>query len=263
MIEDPKVAEPTDDGYPEEFEMESIFGGDDRDVRTDRNVAFWKPFVGIYHRWSPNGPLKIGTGVLIAPRLILTAAHNVYNLRHNKKFHVAQASVGIVDGQSVAFSPIKTAMLPQGYLAASPDDNERYTFDYAVAVLENDAAYRWAGAHWDIASMSLVPNQVFENQALTVAGYPSKGQTGSINLHTATGRARNWTQSDRVFTYRLDTSKGQSGGPVFYTGSNGLPNLAGVHVAGFEGKFNLACRFNQTMKSNILKWSAALSPAMS
>ena len=133
--------------------FESVIGDDDRRIVPDVTILPWRPMVCLQlHFGAASG---IGSGVLIAPDVILTAAHNLYMLETRAFPDAIVATVGTRNGQAVAESRVTRIDVCPGYTnLGGPGDPSRYRLDYGIARLANDALFKWAGTAVDVASQA-------------------------------------------------------------------------------------------------------------
>lgn len=239
----------------ENFELESIFGPDDRSIDQDIANKLWRPVCAIYHSFGEPGKSYIGTGVLVGRRTVFTAAHNVFRLGTKTKITSGRVSVGVKGGKAAASARVINFKIPKTYVAASVQGSGKYAHDYAVLHLDTDAPSTWAQTHWPLDRMRLIEDRDFKNEGLTLAGFPAESKSGKVDLHVGSGKALNWTANPRVFSYKIDTTAGQSGAPVFSLDrASGALRVAGVHVAGIDGSHNLANRLTNVVRDKVLGW---------
>lgn len=240
-------------------QLESIFGADDRRIVDDIEHPFWRPFCLLKFSFPGKDETFIGTGVLIGPRLILTAAHNLYSLDARAGVSAATAMAGFRDGQPSAEAAITSWRIHSDYPNQRPDDPNRYRYDFGVALVDSDALFQWAGAAWSIGAMTPFPDGALAKKRLLIAGYPAAGQLQDSCLKWSYGSPLSGQVSNTLFTYRIDTTGGQSGAPVFHLETETSPPvIAGIHVSGFEGEHNIARRFTPAAKKSIEGWCQQL-----
>ncbi|MEL6259266.1 MAG: trypsin-like serine protease [Pseudomonadota bacterium] len=235
--------------------LEAIIG--DADTRRPvHNVADapWRPMCLMRLHYT-NGATAIGSGVLIAPDLILTAAHNLYSLKLKTLITGADVWVGAQNGSAAASGVGVWAKAHPKYTKNGPGNPARFNFDYGLLKLKTTKLGDWAGDVFDVAAMTPPTNRDLLSHSVVVAGYPADRTPATLTA--AEGPVLDDPLSNVVFGYQMDTAKGQSGGPVFrHDPATGRTSLAGVHVAGFhDHHFNLARRFSAKMKKEILTWS--------
>ncbi len=181
-----------------------------------------------------------GSGVLVGPNLVLTAAHVVYDNKNNTEEPVS----------SIFFSPGRNGdQIPYGkvgvtgivYPSTYQTKNDLpHGDDWALLILEkdigNDIAKKKNKAGW--FQLKALENHEFENHPISITGYPGKKNR---TLYEIKGNVHE-IQKDLI-GYKLDTSSGQSGGGV-WTEIDGNKYLTAVHQCwtGLENK-NWATRW--------------------
>jgi V8-like Glu-specific endopeptidase len=195
-----------------------------------------------------------GSGLLVGPRQVLTAAHNVYDAEGNRpdSLHVAPARNGTEQPfgrfEAVAFTTTSRYI-------TNPVPGSR--FDIALVTLGADASAATskaiAGAtlgHWGSpgagqgTNLRPLDTAFLTGKDVVVCGYPGDKCNGS-----ACNPAAGWKAEDQANTmwshfgparfhagapggvvYTADTAKGQSGSPVWIRFTDGTRSLVGVHV---------------------------------
>lgn len=230
---------------------ESVIGGDDRRIVPDVTILPWRPLVCLQlHFGAGSG---IGSGILIAPDVILTAAHNLYMLETRSFPEAIVATVGTKNGSATAESRVTRVEVCPGYTNLSgPADPSRYRLDYGIARLADDTLHKWAGSAVNVAAQAPLSDADMAAATLTIAGYPDEG--GAIVLKACSGKPR----PDRIgpvnFSYEMDSMPGQSGGPVFrWHPDTRQIFYAGVHVAG-DADANTARRYDASMRKQLQEW---------
>jgi V8-like Glu-specific endopeptidase len=230
--------------------------GDQRIVVQDVEVQPWRPLVCLRMRYA-DGSLGVGTGILITPTVILTAAHNLYALDLGKFVEAAVAEVGVKNGAPGAQARIKRVEVCPGYTRQSARNPARYSLDFGVAKVDSDALFRWAGEVVPVHEQEPVRDDELEKSLLNVAGYPDR--EGALKLKTDAGGVLKGTLSAANFRYKIDTMPGQSGGPVFrFHKDSGQFVYAGVHVAG-DAASNLARRYDPAMRNQVRAWLSSMA----
>jgi V8-like Glu-specific endopeptidase len=239
--------------------VESIQGRtDDRKRPKDVTAAPWRPMV-CFRIFIPGADKPgTGSGVLIAPNVVLTAAHNLHMLadQRGRGFDPPKitAHVGVVShdvGTARAFVT-RVATCP-GYVESSRNDDVRYNFDFGLAWLSDDSLFKWAQTSFNVPAHAPLADAVVLEAQLTAAGYPDEpGKRIELKFHSE--RQHVTSCAPTTFRYKLDTEGGQSGGPVFrYHAADGACYLAGVHVAG-GGSSNMARRYDASMQKQVKAW---------
>lgn len=152
------------------------------------------------------------TGTLVAPRLVLTAAHCVIDPRLSSDLEVLVGAG--VDAPGAAFHRVVQAIAHPDYQADGDDA------DVAVLVLDTPAAVAPVALPADPVDAALV------SQLVRVVGFGDTGPTGEPPGHKRTGTAVVTELAERWFRIEASPSMschGDSGGPVL----GQLPGQAG------------------------------------
>ncbi|OYX50066.1 MAG: hypothetical protein B7Y90_05130 [Alphaproteobacteria bacterium 32-64-14] len=222
----------------------------------DVTIAPWRPLVLLTitmpHDTKPNATSTyIGSGVLIAPNLVLTAAHNVFRLANKSWATSIVAQIGVYKGVRQGKSRgAKLSCLP-AYRKCGPNDAQRRQHDFALITLADDSLGKWAGTHFKLPTQAAMSDVDLARSRLTVAGYP--GSCSPLTLMMCFGNVSIPSVTAANFNYTMDTMPGQSGGPVFRYDEDGTITFAGVHVCDDIGT-NRARRYDQVMRSQIDTW---------
>lgn len=243
---------------PEPILLESIIGGDDRVPVSDIGKEPWRKFVCL--RIDYGGGIKaLGTGVLIAPDMVLTAAHNLYSLKRRKFAKSILAEVGVYEGQSKASARANRIEVCSTYTKHKPSDVKKYLSDYGVIRLADTSAYDWAKSLCDAETLAPLSDVELKTTLLNLAGYPNHGASRPPILYRHDGGTIHSSIHEKLFSYEIDTLPGQSGAPVFaYDAATKQMRLAGIHVAGGETA-NSARRYNAAAQSDVKAWRKKLS----
>jgi glutamyl endopeptidase len=163
------------------------------------------------------------TGTLIAPRVVLTAGHVVRGL----------TTVGVTPGANfpTPFVPDRRPALPGSQTAPSSTFRFHPTLDLALVLLpqpfRRPCQFMMLQPRGDLNTATL----------LTIAGYPRVAPTpdssplpGSMWRHS--DRLQLTGVSETHLSYRIDTTVGQSGSPLWLLGNNCIRLLLGVHIIG-------------------------------
>jgi V8-like Glu-specific endopeptidase len=227
------------------------------------------PTVGVPWRWickvevTPNnGRPNGGTGVLVSNKHVLTAAHVVYEAFRNMQNFSIRVIPALDYGDEPFDSYAVTAKpkLPANY---DPDAANHWDWDYALLKLDTAVGKKAfeklkgnALCFW--GSQDCGANSVFARHdprtlngkpALT-AGYPHS--VGGKKLMCAAGMLHSAARLRRTMGITADTTKGQSGSPVWIV-ENGKLNLVGV-AAGAGAQTNTVVRVTRELVRQLRAW---------
>lgn len=195
-----------------------------------------------------------GSGLLVGPRHVLTAAHNIYDSRGAQP-----DSVHVVPARNLAAQPFGR------YKAAAFTTTSRYItrpvagsrFDFALVTLDTDvSAMRFrsiGGAPLGFWSSPTAGHQTdlqpvdaafLSGRPVVVCGYPGdmcdgrrcdpakgwKREQQANTMWSHFGSASFTAGLPGTILYTADTARGQSGSPVWIRFTSGRRALVGVHV---------------------------------
>ena len=185
-----------------------------------------------------DGTSSSGTGWLVGPRLIITAAHVVHSPgKQTESVSIWFARNGNVQGEQyqkvipIRLNAKDAVKLPEGLESATPD-----YYDYAAIVLPPEHSHSLSRYF----SFKALPDDELENTCLTLMGYPivppKKYQSaeGQPAQQTEKPEQTDQTRPDQrcdenYIYYLLHATGGQSGGPVYV---NIAPpcTVVGIHI---------------------------------
>lgn len=221
--------------------LEVVIGVDDR-IRIPNTTL--KPWSGIcqLNITSRTGKKYIGTGWLIAPRLVVTAGHCVY--LHGAGGWAASIEVSAGrNGNMFPFGRVRSTTF-RALTQWTRDTNRNY--DYGAIVLPS-APKGAAGSPFcfNFAAMS---DAEIKSRALNLCGYP--GDKGGVTqwFHARSAKA----VSAYTITYDIDSAGGQSGSPVWQYNA-GVRTAVGIHTNG-SPLGNSATRITPAVASVLRNW---------
>ncbi|MCR5332402.1 MAG: trypsin-like peptidase domain-containing protein [Bacilli bacterium] len=212
-----------------------LIGNDDRVIITNPSQQPYLPtakIVSIFSSESGNITVPMrGTGFMIGPNLLATAAHCVYD-----DYTVDEFDNNIYDPEFAT-----TVRIFCG-ISSNDVQNENYQYYAEATVINIQKSYHigcWDDYDWAILELdrnlgnytgwyNITPNWYSYGEDLYSYGYPS--DLGDRNMCMAPGQMLG--HSTYRYQYSIDTYGGQSGAPVFMEDNQGAPHVIAIHTMG-------------------------------
>ncbi len=190
---------------------------------SDPTAELWRSIVFIQINF-PSGAAYGGTGVMVGPNDVLTASHALYMPDQGGA------------ASSVIVTPANWGQAPYGqYTSNSFHYYTDFDPDNDKVLMPGDGGPGLAGSEHDIAIVDLstpVGNQTgwmqldpnFTGGNVNVTGFPAAYGWQMVNDYTAASQS-----TESIINYSgIQLNPGNSGGPVWYQGSDGQGHVAGV-----------------------------------
>lgn len=235
---------------PERAGLESVLDADERTRIVNTTEAPWRLIcsLAIESDWGT----YIGTGWFVAPTTLITAGHCVFD---KNQMNGWARRITVTPGRERELEPYGSAVATRfstvdRWISAQDPDFDIAAIHLDAPLLEDpDSVFR-VGAFTDDELVAYLVN---------VGGYPGT-PGGGQELYWAKNRVRAVTPR-RIF-YDVDTSGGQSGGPVFiFRDGETQPIVVGIHAYGVGGtpasmnmRVNSAPRIIPAVVEQIEKW---------
>ena len=192
--------------------IEAIIGTDDQNRVVDTTVDPYRKVVHLSMRFP--GGVYVGSGVMIGPDTILTAAHNLYD-DDTQSWASSVTAVPAMDEGAEKYGIFSAS----DYWIFKPyKENGNSAYDIAVLRLEQAVPD-------EVGSLS-VSSAVAVGDRVQVAGYPAVSDSKYGNMYTMFDTISN--TEDQFLSYQIDTEAGQSGSPVL----NSQNEIVGIHILG-------------------------------
>jgi V8-like Glu-specific endopeptidase len=268
------IPQRTFDAFDDNLDYAIVGPHDDR-VQTYDTRRF--PYNTVCHllRDFGNGRWLGASGVLIAPNVLLTAAHCLYKHQLGRGPRRMLVVPGRSDRDTMPFGSSEAAafFVPRDYVRAR--GLKRRRFDYGVVILRAPVT---ADLRQFLPLQTVSNDQwrAWRSQAtIKVCGYPSDKPIGTQWHHQ---EAVHKATPSRLF-YPADTCPGHSGSPIWLNQGD-QPSLVGIHTTGMldekgrsygckkdtvlapPGMLNSGVRFTPSVLATIRQARRGRSPAM-
>jgi TPR repeat protein/V8-like Glu-specific endopeptidase len=181
-----------------------------------------------------------GSGVIVGPQHILTAAHNVYNSKDKGKEPREWArSIMVRLGLNNAVEPYGAISAIRFYTFNAWIEKKDPNYDLALLVLENAIGLTtgWSG-------LLAATDKDLQSHQVSITGYPY--DKGFKQMWTMTHILKH--VFPERFVYEIDTGGGQSGSGIM------LEKWSSPYVVGVMGIGNAGCRLSYAKAKQIIQW---------
>ena len=209
-------------------DYENIISGTDDRVQVEKTDG---------HPFRTAGMFSNGcTGTVVAPRIVLTAGHCVYNITTDKWYE----SLRFIAGRNGDAKPFGTvawshAIAPKGWT-----ESHDYNYDYAIVVLDERIGDKvgWLG-------YGMLDDAALTAASLNLMSYPGDKPAGTLWLSYCPVKSL----TERMVRHSCDTYQGASGGGLYVKAKNDRV-LYAIHSHS-EGNENVATRISDTVYKRV------------
>ena len=199
--------------------------------RDDRVIDFSKNAV-VKIITDVNGEPHFGTGFIVGPHTIATAAHVVYNTVSYNSAIVEDILSFNANGTPTndSITPLEIHMPSEFDVTSSSD--EVLSYDYALITVEEDLS------DYPYFELGIYDNMSDRNVTASITGFPARVHNNITNEEVTvntitdhimyTGTDVVYSSDGGVINHRIDASNGNSGGPLYITE---MINGSAVNVA--------------------------------
>lgn len=241
----------------EDFEEETGVIGDDERVRVTN--TFQQPYQWICRVSVKRDGKEVdfGTGFLISDKHVLTAAHVVYDPYKDWSFHDLSVRIALNWNKEIGeYGAAEKPRLPAKYKPVKGNS----PFDYALITLSDSPGSKKfsqlkSKALGHFVQASVAARDVQGATGYT-AGYPGEKDRLGRKMYESSGRLNfpgdQALEAAPYLQYAADTTKGQSGSPVWLKREDGI-EVVGICIVASE-RSNTVLRLTSTIWNQINSW---------
>jgi V8-like Glu-specific endopeptidase len=238
---------------------ENVIGVDNRAMVPDTSTIPWRCICHLEVEYE-SGPVGFGTGFIIGPKTVLTAAHVIYNARRKAR------NIRVIPGRNGTTAPygyfvtsLDRCIIPDQWRQASDaSQSTAAAADYAVIPFPDQPERDGLPSAERLGYFGLKCFFDAENEKkaellfVNNAGYPYEADKPYGTLWYNAGRVRK--MGPTFIEYMVDTEGGQSGSPVyFYDEEKKQRYVIAVHTTG--DFVNRGLRITREIFSTLKQWT--------
>lgn len=221
--------EPSSLSFDNDISTYSIIGNDERERITNTKTIPFRYIAYIRTTW-PNGEQTLGTAWLCGPSAMMTSAHCVYNASRGGYAR----SIRVWPGKNGSVFPFDSYAIKSVHITREWKLTSDQNYDFALMNLKTAIGIKlgYFGVRYAKGATT------YTGKHIAVAGYPGEYQgqlwkmSGSVSQST-----------DSLLYYKIDTTAGQSGSPVYRKDSSEFYAI-GIHGYGSSEK-NIGVRITR------------------
>jgi glutamyl endopeptidase len=211
-----------------------------------------------------NGPVGMGTGFLIGPQTVITAAHVLVDRRRDWSAPRRASRVRVLPGRNGTLAPYGYAVtdkfdMPNEWKDDNTDQRRAAAFDFAAIHLpktaDTEVQQEPLGArlgYFGLKAFAEADEEKIKLLFINNAGYPKERDKPYGTLWYNAGRVRTW--APEFVEYMVDTEGGQSGSPIyFYDEKKQQRYVVAIHTTG--DFVNRGLRITPPIFEQIRRWA--------
>jgi V8-like Glu-specific endopeptidase len=262
--EAPRLRDAGDLSFP--LGAQGTIGIEDRAPILDTSAPPWSRVCALHITAADGHTPLLGTGWLVGPRTVITAAHCLFvrpvepGRDSGLAGYVREVTViPALSGEARPFGAQTSHRfeVPTRWTAATtPPTLDDADHDYAAIFLDAPGFPAAGSFSFGVAAPGSLPRA-----ALDIPGYPLDLGEGRVLYHHPSGRRAGLAagryqgdRGDRILNYSTDTSPGQSGAPVL-TEVGGATVVIGIHTTGYRSfQTNAGRRIDDEVFDCLVRW---------
>lgn len=212
---------------------------------------------------SENGVAKWGSGTMIAPSFVLTAAHNVFD--EQKPTRERYPYIRFIPGANEDKAPfgeieVEDIFAPEEYINYKAGEGDIDSHDYALLILKTPIG-KFTG-YLGVDAVAAEQKKLLEWREMYVVGYPQVELKEENKFHF-----EQWEEKERNFEfdekngmiqYQSNAYPGLDGSGVFYKKNRDVSYIVGVYI-GKNGGVGKICWITKEKFERLFRWAEELA----
>ena len=253
---DPHISNPVSDGT-EKLGDREVYERQRVPIEKSKLFPYTVHGVVLIHTGNPHNKDPLwGTGIMIAPNVVLTAAHNLYDeTRPRRQKYPKIQFIPAINGDVSPFGIIdvdpEEIYAPERFISFQSENIACSADDYGIMILNESI-----GKRTGYFGLKVTQRRELEDKSIQIVGYPGDkvcGKQGVYEQWGAIGKIYFYESQGGLLHHQLSTYHGQSGSGVFVEEGPDQFYVVGVHASG-TSNYNTAVWITNERFSQILEW---------